>query len=156
MKKRLNFNVAEPDAYIAMDALDTFIDNSSIDKLHSELIKIRASQINGCSYCTDAHSHDALNLGTPLQKVLLVSAWREAGNIFSEEERLLFKLTEEITLIHQHGLCDETYNKAIEIFGEQKTAQIIMAIITINAWNRIGVATQLHPSTRNKYLVSNN
>ena len=156
MKKRLNFNVVEPGAYVAMDALDTFIDNSSIDKLHRELIKIRASQINGCAYCVDAHSHDALHLDTPLQKVLLVSAWKEAGNIFSEEERLLFKLTEEITLIHKQGLSDETYKKAIEIFGEQKTAQIIIAIITINAWNRIGVATELHPSTRKKYVVANN
>jgi AhpD family alkylhydroperoxidase len=156
MKKRLNFNDVEPQAYVAMDALDTFIDNSSIDKLHREFIKIRASQINGCSYCTDAHSHDALNLGMPLQKVLLISAWKEAGNIFSDEERLLFKLTEEITLIHQQGLSDEIYNKAIEVFGEKKTAEIIIAIITINAWNRIGVATELHPSTRKKYLVSNN
>jgi len=156
MKKRINFNVVQPRAYDAMDALDKFVDESSIDKLHRELIKIRASQINGCAYCVDAHSHDALKLGEPLQRVLLVSAWRESGNIFSQEERLLFQMTEEITLIHQHGLGDETYIKAIEAFGEEKTAQIIMAIVTINAWNRIGVSTQLRPSARSKHLVSNN
>ena len=65
-------------------------------------------------------------------------------------------MTEEITLIHQHGLMDETYAKAIEMFGAEKTAQIIMAIVTINAWNRIGVATQLKPPVRNKYALSNN
>jgi len=156
MNKRINFNDVQPAAYDAMDGLDKFVDESSIDKIHREFIKIRASQINGCAYCVDAHSHDALKLGESLQKVLLVSAWREAGNIFSEEERTLFKMTEEITLIHQHGLTHETYTKAIEIFGEERTAQIIMSIVTINAWNRIGVATQLRPPVRNKRLVSNN
>jgi AhpD family alkylhydroperoxidase len=155
MEKRINFNEVQPNAYDAMDALDKFVDESSVNKIHRELIKIRASQINGCAYCVDAHSHDALKLGQSLQKVLLVSAWREAGNIFSEEERLLFRMTEEITLIHQHGLSDETYTKAIEIFGEERTAQIIMSIVTINAWNRIGVAAQLRPGVRNKHLVSN-
>jgi AhpD family alkylhydroperoxidase len=155
MKKRIDFNTVQPAAYDAMDALDQFVDRSSIDKLHRELIKIRASQINGCAYCVDMHSHDALKLGESLQKVLLVSAWREARGHFSEEERLLFQLTEEITLIHLHGLSDETYSKAIELFGEEKTAQIIMAIVTINAWNRIGVATQLSPSLRKKQTAVN-
>ena len=150
MSKRINFNDVQPSAYDAMEALDKFVDETSIDKLHKEFIKIRASQINGCAYCVDAHSHDALKLGESLQKVLLISAWREAKNIFSEEEQLLFQMTEEITLIHQHGLSDETYRKAIQVFGEEKTAQIIMAIVTINAWNRIGVATELRPPHRKR------
>jgi len=152
MSKRINFNDVQPGAYDAMEALDKFVEETSIDKLHKEFIKIRASQINGCAYCVDAHSHDVLNLGESLQKVLLISAWREAKNIFSEEEQLLFRVTEEITLIHQHGLSDETYRKAIQVFGEEKTAQIIMAIVTINAWNRIGVATELRPSHRKRNL----
>jgi len=152
MSKRINFNDVQPGAYDAMEALDKFVEETSIDKLHKEFIKIRASQINGCAYCVDAHSHDALNLGESLQKVLLISAWREAKNIFSEEEQLLFQVTEEITLIHQHGLSDETYRKAIQVFGEEKTAQIIMAIVTINAWNRISVATELRPPHRKRNL----
>jgi len=148
MTKRINFNDVQPNAYDAMEALDKFVDETSIDKLHKEYIKIRASQINGCAYCVDAHSHDALKFGESLQKILLISAWREAKNIYSEEEQLLFGMTDEITLIHQHGLSDETYRKAIQVFGEEKTAQIIMAIVTINAWNRIGVATELRPSHR--------
>jgi len=135
MKKRIDFNVVEPNAYDAMDVLDKFVNESSIDKLHREFIKLRASQINGCAYCVDLHSHDALKLGESLQRIFLVSAWKEAGDIFSDEERLLFQITEEITLIHQQGLSDETYEKAIELFGEQKTAQIIIAIVIINAWN---------------------
>ena len=148
MNKRINFNDVQPNAYDAMDALDKFVEDTAIDKLHREFIKIRASQINGCAYCVDSHSHDALKLGESLQKILLISAWREAKNIFSEEERVLFRMTEEITLIHQHGLSDETYRNAIQLFGEEKTAQIIMAIVTINAWNRIGVATELRPPHR--------
>src|SRR4030095_9645994 len=156
MTKRINFNDVQPSAYDAMEALDKFVDEISIDKLHKEYIKIRASQINGCAYCVDTHSHDALRLGESLQKVLLISAWREAKNIFSEEERLLLKMTEEITLIHQHGLSDETYQRAIQLFGEEKTAQIIMAIININAWNRIGVATELRPPHRKRSVTSIN
>ena len=156
MTKRINFNDVQPSAYDAMDALDKFLDDSTIDQLHKEFIKIRASQINGCAYCVDSHSHDALRLGESLQKVLLISAWREAKNVFSEEERLLFRMTEEITLIHQHGLSDEAYQQAIQVFGEEKTAQIIMAIVTINAWNRIGVATELRPPHRKRNLVSTN
>ena len=156
MTKRINFNDVQPSAYDAMDALDKFLDDSTIDRLHREFIKIRASQINGCVYCVDSHSHDALRLGESLQKVLLISAWREAKNVFSEEERLLFRITEEITLIHQHGLSDEAYQQAIQVFGEEKTAQIIMAIVTINAWNRIGVATELRPPHRKRNLVSTN
>jgi AhpD family alkylhydroperoxidase len=156
MSKRINFNDVQPSAYDAMDALDKFVGGTSIDKLHREFIKIRASQINGCAYCVDSHSHDALQLGESLQKILLISAWREAKNIFSEEERLLLRMTEEITLIHQDGLSDEAYQRAIQLFGAEKTAQIIMAIITINAWNRIGVATELRPPHRKRNLASIN
>lgn len=156
MKKRINFSVVQPGAYTAMDALDKFVEASTVNKHSIELIKIRASQINGCAYCVDMHSHDALKQGESLQRVLLISAWKEAGNIFSEEERLLFKMTEEITLIHQHGLSDESYAKSIEVFGEEQTAQIIMIIITINAWTRIGVAAEMTPPLRKKQFMATN
>lgn len=156
MKKRIDFNVVQRNAYEAMDALDKFVNESSIDKLHREFIKIKASQINGCAYCVDTHSRDARKLGESEQRIFLISVWKEAGNIFSEEEKLLFQMTEEITLVHQHGLSNAVYEKAITTFGEEKTAQIIMAIVTINAWNRIGVATQLRPTVRNNHPVSNN
>ena len=90
-----------------------------------------------------------------MQKVLLVSAWREAANVFNEEKKLLFKITEEVTLIHLHGLSDETWFKAIEVFGEALTGQIIMTVIAINAWNSISVAAQLHLSVRGKTLQLN-
>lgn len=148
MSKRIDFNTVQPGAYDAMDALDQFVNGSSIDKVLKELIKIRASQLNGCAYCVDAHSRDARRLGESEQRVFLVSAWREAGDIFSEEERLVLQITEEITFIHRHGLSNEAYERSLGLFGEEKTAQLIMAIVTINAWNRISVATQLKPAKR--------
>lgn len=145
MKKRILIGKVQPTAYKAMGALDAFVENSGIDKVHRELIKIRASQINGCSYCVNKHTMDARKLGVSEQRVYLTSAWKEAGEVYTEEERLIFAMTDEITLIHERGLTGETYEKAIAAFGEEKTAELIMAILTINAWNRIGVATEMHP-----------
>ncbi|HXL58753.1 MAG TPA: carboxymuconolactone decarboxylase family protein [Chitinophagaceae bacterium] len=145
MKPRFKMGRVQPAAYKAMDALDTYVSNSGIDNIHQEMIRIRASQINGCAYCVNQHSGDARKAGETEQRIYLISAWREAENVFNEEERLLLAMTEEITLIHQHGLSDELYDKAITLFGEVKTAQIIMTIITINAWNRIGVGLKMQP-----------
>lgn len=145
MNPRLSMGKVQPDAYKAMAALDKYISTTGIDKLQREMIKIRASQINGCAYCVNAHTQDARKYGETEQRIYLINVWREAPNIFTEEEQLILAITEEITLIHQHGLSDDLYNKAITLFGEEKTAQIIMAVITINAWNRIGVALHMHP-----------
>ena len=90
---------------------------------------------------------DARKLGETEQRIYLLSVWREAPNIFNDEEQLLLEMTEEITLIHNHGLSDHLYEKAINIWGEERTAQVIMAIININSWNRIGVGLNLYPHT---------
>jgi len=135
----------QPAAYTAMHALDKFMQESSINKNHYELIKIRAAQINGCAYCVNAHTKEALKLGENPQKLYLVGVWREATNVFDEQEQLVLAITEEITLIHNHGLSDELYNKSLAMFGEAKTAEIIMGAITINAWTRIGVSLNMQP-----------
>jgi AhpD family alkylhydroperoxidase len=109
------------------------------------MIKVRASHIHGCAYCVDLHAKEARKLGETEQRLYLISVWREAPNIFSEEEQLVLEMTEEITLIHQHGLSDRLYEKAISLWGEKHTAHVIMAIVTINSWNRIGVGLNLHP-----------
>ncbi len=145
MKQRITLRKIQPQGYKAMFTLDEAASTVNIDPLYKELIKIRASQINGCSYCVNKHSKDARKQGMPEQKLYLISAWHEADNIFNEEELLLLQMTEEITLIHQHGLSDGVYERSIAMFGEETTAEIIMAIVTINAWNRIGVATRLQP-----------
>lgn len=148
MSKRFNMGKVQPAAYTAMDALDTYLSTTSIAPGLQDLIKLRASQINGCAYCVDMHSHDAFKNGESQQRINLVSAWREAGRIFTEEERVIFRVTEEITLIHQAGLTDATYDDALRFLGEEKLAQIIMIIVTINAWTRIGVGLHMAPSLR--------
>jgi AhpD family alkylhydroperoxidase len=145
MEARFLMGKVQPAAYRAMGALDAYVQATGIDKFQQELIRIRSSQINGCAYCVNHHTADALALGAAPQKLFLIDVWREAPNAFSDEEQLILAMTEEITLIHQHGLSDELFNRAIEMFGEEKTAQIMMIIITINAWNRIGVGLKMHP-----------
>lgn len=143
MEKRFLMGKVQPEAYKAMGALDKYVSSTAIAPLHREMIKIRASQINGCAYCVNHHTHDARKLGETEQRIYLISVWREAGEMFSEEEKLLLEMTEEVTLISKHGLSDALYEKAISLLGEEKTAQVIMAIITINAWNRIGVSLNM-------------
>lgn len=143
MQKRININSAEPQALKAMMALETYLAQTSIPKIVKELIKIRASQINGCAYCIDMHTKDALKIGETNQRIFLLNAWRETTAIFSEEEKSALAITEEVTLIHQNGLKDETYQNAIQFFSENQIAQIVMAVITINAWNRIALGSHL-------------
>jgi AhpD family alkylhydroperoxidase len=145
MSARFKMVNVQPGAYKALSALEQFLDSSFVSPLHREIINIRASQINGCAYCVNIHTKDARKLGETEQRIYLMSVWREAPNIFSEEELLLLEMTEEITLIHRHGLSDRLYEKAIGLWGQEHTAQVIMAIIAINAWNRIGVSLNMHP-----------
>ncbi len=142
MEKRINIQQTEPEAYKAMLTLEKYAQGIRLTKIQKELIKIRASQINGCAYCLDMHTKDALKYGEDPRRIFVLSAWRETA-LFSEEEQALLALTEETTLIHQGGVRAQTYQKAIALFGEQRTAQIILAIVTINAWNRIAISTRL-------------
>ncbi len=139
--KRISIKDIEPAAYKAMMALENYGQSCPLNPILKELIKMRASQINGCAYCLDMHTEDALKLGESPRRIFALSVWHES-HLFSEEERALLHLTEEVTRISEKGVTDETYNKAVGIFDEQMTAQIIMLIITINAWNRIAVSTK--------------
>src|SRR5690606_18039848 len=121
----------------------TYISRSRINPFHLELIKIRASQLNGCAFCIDKHTRDARAKGETEQRLYALSAWRETP-FFSEEERAILALTEEVTLI-AGGVSDETYEQAAKLFDAQYLSQLIMAIITINVWTRIGVSTRMVP-----------
>jgi AhpD family alkylhydroperoxidase len=145
MEKRININEIEPQAIKAMYALEGYLGTTQLSNTHKELIKIRASQINGCAFCIDMHTKDALKYGETNQRIFLLNAWRET-NLFTEEEKVILAITEEITLIHNRGLSDETYQKAEQFFSKNAIAQLIMAVVTINAWNRIAVSTQLEPA----------
>jgi len=143
MSNRIKINEVKPAAYNAMLALEKYIESTSLTKKHKELIKIRASQINGCAYCINMHTIDARKAGETEQRIYALSAWRDTP-FFDEQERALLALTEEVTLISNH-VSDVTYNNAASVFDQAYLAEIIMAIITINAWNRVAITTGMEP-----------
>src|ERR1051326_2852195 len=142
MDKRISIKNIEPEAYQAMMALENYSKSIQINPKLKELINIRASQLNGCAYCIDMHSERAVKLGESERRIFALSAWKES-HLFSEEERLILQMTEEVTLINVQGLTDVTYTSVVNFFGEKITAQILMQIVLINSWNRIAVSTKM-------------
>lgn len=143
MSARLDIAKVDSAAYKAMFGLEGYLQTISLNHIQKELIKLRASQINKCAFCLDMHSKDAIKYGETPQRIFILNGWREAKDLFTEEEQVLLAMTEEITLISDKGLTEETFQKAKQYFDEGTIAQIIMAIVTINAWNRIAVSTHL-------------
>jgi len=138
---RISIKDLEPAAYKAMLGLEQYIRSSPIPPLLLEMIKIRASQINGCAYCIDMHTREALKIGESQRRIFALSAWKESP-LFTEEERIVLQLTEEVTLISNDGVSDDTYDKVIKAYGQNGAAQLIMQVIIINSWNRIAVSTR--------------
>ena len=147
MSTRIKILNSNSESYKAMINLEMTLQHKGLSNIQKELIKIRASQINGCAFCLDMHTKDALKYGETAQRIFLLNAWRET-DLFSEEEKIILAMTEEITLISQKGLTEETYEKATQLFDEDQIKSIIMAVITINMWNRIAISTQL-PLSKN-------
>lgn len=144
MKTRIRIDKVEPAGYNAILGLEKFIESTSLTRTHKELIKIRASQINGCAFCIDMHTKEARKAGETEQRIYALNAWRDTP-FFTDEERAILALTEEVTLISHH-VSDATYEAAAKVLNEKYLAQVILAIITINAWNRIGISTNLIPA----------
>lgn len=143
MSARFNWTTLHPAAYKAGIGVEMALQNSFLNPIQKELIKIRASQINGCAYCLDMHTKDALKHGETSQRIFILNAWRDAKEFFTEEEQVILMIAEEITLINQKGLTDETYEKAKKLFDETQISQIIMAAVAINMWNRIAKASHM-------------
>ena len=143
MITRIKIDKIEPAGYRAVLGLEKFIESTPLTRVHKDLIKIRSSQINGCAFCIDMHTKDARKAGETEQRIYALNAWRDTS-FFTEEERAILALTEEVTLISNH-VKDETYEQAAKLLDETYLAQVILAIITINVWNRIGITTNLMP-----------
>ena len=143
MTTRIKVDKIEPAGYRAVLGLEKFIESTPLTRVHKDLIKIRSSQINGCAFCIDMHTKDARKAGETEQRIYALNAWRDTS-FFTEEERAILALTEEVTLISNH-VKDETYEQAAKLLDETYLAQVILAIITINVWNRIGITTNLMP-----------
>ncbi|MFD0672611.1 carboxymuconolactone decarboxylase family protein [Cohnella sp. GCM10027633] len=147
MNARFDFYKANPEVRAAMLKLEEFIAGSGLDKRLYEFIKLRASQINGCSYCIDSHGADLIKMGESVQRLLLLPVWHEV-TIYSEEERAVLALTEAVTKISEAGVPDDVYEQVRKHFDERQFMALIMAINTINSWNRIGISTRLLPAAR--------
>ena len=114
----------------------------------AELIKIRASQLNHCAFCLDMHLRDARKHGVADQKLDLLAAWAEAGEVFTDRERAALALTEAITRLGEDGVSDEVYDRAAAAFTDRELGQVIAMAVTINAWNRINAAVRMPPPRR--------
>lgn len=143
MIKRVVIKDLEPKAYEAMYGLEKYLAKTDLDASLRELIKIRVSQINGCSYCIDRHTKDARKMGETEQRIYALSAWRETP-YFTPTEMAVLALAEEITFISK-GVSDATYTEASKVLDEHTLSQAIMAVIVINAWNRIAISTHMKP-----------
>lgn len=142
MEQRLNIYETQPEAFNGMFALEKFLTEGPLNKKQISLIKMRASQINGCAYCLEMHSKEALKAGECPERLHILTAWKDS-NQFTNDEKVLLRMTEEITNIQESGLTDETYQMATELFDTASLVSIIMAIATINSWNRIAISTRL-------------
>ena len=130
-----------PDLYKAYCHLDNVNGRSALDRAVAELVRVRASQLNGCAYCVDMHTRDALAAGESDRRLYATAAWRESP-LFSERERAALALTEAVTLIAERDV-DVAYEAAAEHFPPDELAALLYAIVTINGWNRLAVATHM-------------
>jgi AhpD family alkylhydroperoxidase len=143
MEQRLNIEKLLPTAWQSMYGLSGSVKGASLTPIQMHLIKIRASQLNGCASCLNMHTKHALTIGETQQRIFLLSAWKEAS-VFTAEEKLILTITEEITRISENGLSEQTYQNGIKLFGDTMLAEIIMTVVIINAWNRIAISAKLN------------
>ena len=139
MTQRMNYYEIAPDAMQIMMEMEKYTKKSAIERKLRELIKIRASQINGCAYCINMHTTDAKKMGETEQRLYCISAWRECS-FYSEAEKVALELTEHITLIPEKRVPDHLYERVRKHFDEKAYVDLIILINQINSWNRISIA----------------
>jgi AhpD family alkylhydroperoxidase len=139
MHERLNPFTVSPKGYEAMRGLEVYCRSSGLEHSLLELVKMRASQINGCAFCLDMHSKDARAAGETEQRLYVLNGWREAP-FYSDRERAALAWTEAVTLVSETHVPDDVYEEAMKHFSEKELADLTLAIVTINGWNRLCVA----------------
>jgi len=146
MKPRLNYASASAGGYAAMRQLNDYVESCGLERSLLELIKTRASQINGCAYCLDMHTKDARAEGETEQRLHTLSAWRETP-FFSERERAALAWTEAVTSIADGPIGDELYDHVSIHFSSKELVDLTLAIIAINGWNRLAIPFRTQPGT---------
>jgi AhpD family alkylhydroperoxidase len=144
MEGRLNYTKVAPSGIQAMYKLQKYVEDSGLEHSLLELVKTRASQINGCAYCIDMHTKDARALGESEQRLYLLNAWREAP-FYTERERSALAWTEAVSLISETHASDEDYAAARTQFSEQELVNLTLAIVAINGWNRLAISFRAEP-----------
>lgn len=138
---RLVTNEVDPASYHATMALEKYVQASGLPPRLLNLIKIRASQLNSCAFCLDMHTREATEEGESPRRLDVLAGWQEAPDLFTEAERAALALTEAVTLISRAGVPDNVWDKAATNFDDVEMVKLLMAISTINVWNRLAVAT---------------
>ena len=146
MKARLDYTKIAPDGLKAMLGLERYVRNCGLERRLLELVKMRASQINGCAFCLDMHSKDARAAGETEQRLYALNAWRETP-FFSERERAALGWTESVTRVSKTHVPDESYENVCQHFDEQELVDLTLAIVAINSWNRLAISVRTVPGS---------
>lgn len=146
MEQRFNYFKVAPDAYKAMSGLEAYLHSCGLEEGLLHLVKLRASQINGCAFCLDMHSKDLRAAGETEQRLYTLDAWRECP-WYTERERAALAWTEALTLVTQGHVPDAVYEEVRKQFDEKELTDLSLAITTINAWNRLSIAARTTPGT---------
>ena len=149
MQPRIDFYTASPEALKAMLALETAVSRLPLEKSLIELVKLRASQINGCAFCVDMHVKEAKIHGERELRLHHVAVWRESP-LFSAQERAALEWTEALTQLSPHGVSDAIYANVREQFSEQELSELSFLVVAINGWNRLSVAFRNVPGSADK------
>jgi AhpD family alkylhydroperoxidase len=153
MQQRLDATKVSPAAFKAMAGLQAYVDQSGLERTLLELIKIRASQINGCAYCLVMHTDEARHLGENDERMHLLNAWREAP-VFTERERAALAWVEAITLVSQDHIPDEVFGTVHEHYSEKEIVDLTAAAVAINTWNRLAIAFRVPPQVDSKKVAA--
>ncbi len=159
MKQRINYSKAAPEGIEILHKLESYLKKANLEPDLVELVKLRASQINGCAYCIDMHTKDARSRGESEQRLYGVSAWREAP-FYSERERAALAWAESVTKISKDQVPDEIYNLVKGQFTERELVDLTLGVIAINAWNRLAISFRTpagsykpdHPTSKKNIL----
>ena len=146
MKPRFSYAKAAPGIFDAMDALDTYLQGCGLERNLLFLVQLRASQINGCAYCLDMHWKDLRAAGEDEQRLYSLDAWRECP-YYTDRERAALAWTEAVTLVAQGHVPDAVYEEARAHLSEKELADLTFAVATINAWNRLSIASRTVPGS---------
>ena len=161
MQQRLSYSKVSPEGTDILQKLERYVKSSGLEADLLELVKLRASQINGCAYCIDMHTKDARTHGESEQRLYGVSAWHEAP-FYNERERAALAWTESVTLVGETHVPDDVYAEARKFFSEKELVDLTFAIIAINSWNRLAISFRTpagsyqpdHPTSKKNSLVS--